>query len=112
MVEIDVEEHGDVIIISIDGEFYLESIEYAEKVWNEQAAKSPRVIGINCKDIRFIDSSAIGILVKFLNNSMKLKIELIFYDLSETILGVFKTAKLGNFFKIMTKAQFEVEFLK
>jgi len=111
MVEIQVEEHGKTIVIAIKGEFYIESVEYTEKVWNEQVAKKPQVIGINCKEIKFIDSSAIGILVKFLNNSIKLKIELVFFDLSETVLTVFKAAKLGNFFKILSKSQFESECL-
>ena len=111
MIDIDVEEHGDLSIIFINGEFYIESVEFAERIWNEQVAKKPRVIGINCKNIKFIDSSAIGILVKFLNNAMKLKIDLVFYDLSETVMSVFKAAKLGNFFKIMDKSEFQDAYL-
>ncbi|OHD66838.1 MAG: hypothetical protein A2176_12265 [Spirochaetes bacterium RBG_13_51_14] len=112
MVSISSEDHGNVIVLAIDGEFYIESIEYAEKIWNQQMAKRPKVIAINCKNIRYIDSSAIGILVKFLNNAMSLKTELVFFDLSETIISVFKTAKLGNFFKIMSRTQFEMEYLE
>ncbi|MCP4132547.1 MAG: STAS domain-containing protein [bacterium] len=111
MVVIDVEEHGDVIILYINGEFYLESVEYADNVWNDQTAKRPKVIGINCKNIKYIDSSAIGVLVKFLNNAMKEKIELVFFDLSETVLSVFKTAKLGNFFTTMSKLEFESKYM-
>jgi anti-sigma B factor antagonist len=112
MVSISCEDHGKVIILNIDGEFYIESIEHAEKVWNEQLAKRPKVMAINCRNIKYIDSSAIGIMVKFLNSAMKMKTELIFYDLSENIISVFKTAKLGNFFKIMSRTQFEMEYLE
>ena len=112
MVSISCEDHGKVIILTIDGEFYIESIEYAEKIWNEQMAKRPKVMGINCKNIKYIDSSAVGIMVKFLNSAMKQKTELIFFDLSESIFNVFKTAKLGNFFKIMSRTQFEMEYLE
>ena len=111
MVDIDVEEHGDVIIIAIKGEFYIESTEYAEKIWNEQIAKKPKVIGINCQAIKFIDSSAIGVLVKFLNVAMGVKVKLVFFEPSETILTIFKTARLSNFFHIMSKNKFEIDYL-
>ncbi|TFH43815.1 MAG: anti-sigma factor antagonist [Chrysiogenales bacterium] len=112
MVSFSSEMHGNVIVLSIRGDFYIESIEYAEKMWGEQMAKRPKVMGINCRDIKYIDSSAIGILVKFLNNAMKSKTELVFFDLSESIIGVFRTAKLGNFFKVMSRTQFEMEYLE
>ncbi|HPC40622.1 MAG TPA: STAS domain-containing protein [Spirochaetota bacterium] len=112
MVLITVEDHGKVVIVNIDGEFYIDSVENAEKIWNEQLARHPKVMAVNCKNIKYIDSSAIGILVKFLNSAMKQKTEMIFYDLNENILGVFKTAKLNNFFKIMTRTQFEMEYLE
>ena len=112
MISISTEEHGNVVIINITGDFFIDSIEVAEQVWAQQIAKRPRAIAINCKNIKYIDSSAIGILVKFLNGAMKQKTEMVFYDLSDTIITVFKTAKLGNFFKIMTKTQFEMEYLE
>ena len=101
MIDINFKEYNNVIVLSIKGEFYIESVEIAEKIWNDLVSKQPRVIGINCSAIKFIDSSAIGVLVKFLNNAMKHKIELIFYDLSETVSAVFKTAKLGKFFPLV-----------
>ena len=112
MISITTEDHNNVVIINIVGDFFIDSIEVAEQVWAEQMARRPKAIAINCRNIKYIDSSAIGILVKFLNSAMKQKTEMVFYDLSETILTVFKTAKLGNFFKIMTKTQFEMEYLE
>jgi len=111
MVDFSVAEHDDVIIISISGEFYLESVSYAEELWNEQVSRQPRVIAFNCKKIKYIDSSAIGILVKFLNSSAKVNVKLVFFDLSETVVTVFKTAKLNNFFTTMSKEEFEAEYI-
>ena len=112
MISITTEDHDDVVIINIAGDFFIDSIEAAEQVWNQQMARRPKAIAINCKNIKYIDSSAIGILVKFLNSAMKQKTEMVFFDLSDTIFSVFKTAKLGNFFKIMSKTQFEMEYLE
>ena len=112
MVLITVEDHGKVVIINIDGEFYIDSIENAEQIWNQQLARHPKVMAINCKNIKYIDSSAIGILVKFLNSAMKQKTEMVFYDLNESILGVFKTAKIEQFLQDHVETQFEMEYLE
>jgi anti-anti-sigma factor len=112
MISISFEDHGKVIVLNIEGDFYIENIEEAEKIWNEQLLKQPKVVAINCKKITFIDSSAVGMLVKFLHSAMKKNIELIFFDPSDTIIGVFHTAKLVNFFKIMSRTQFEMEYLE
>ncbi len=111
MIDIEIEQHGDVIIIFLRGEFYLESVDRAEETWNEVVAKQPKVVAINCRHIKFIDSSAIGILVKFLNNAMRQKIDLIFYDLNENLYAVFRTAKLENFFTILSKEEFEAKYI-
>jgi anti-anti-sigma factor len=112
MISISIEDHGEIIVLNIEGDFYIDNISQAEKIWNDQVLKRPRVMAINCKKISFIDSSAVGMLVKFLHIAMKKNIELIFFDPSETIIGVFNTAKLVNFFKIMSRTQFEMEYLE
>jgi anti-anti-sigma factor len=112
MVVITTEDHGKVIIMNIEGEFYIDSLENAEQAWNLVLEKKPKVVALNCKSIKYIDSSAIGILVKFLNSALKQKAEMIFYDLNDSIMTVFRTAKLNNFFKIMSKTQFEMEYLE
>lgn len=95
----------------IMGEFYIESIQKVEKIWDDEVAKAPDIIAIDCADLMFIDSSAIGTLVKFLNSAMSKKIRLVFFDLSPSIQQVFKTARLNNFFSITTRDKFEREYL-
>ena len=112
MISISIEDHGKVIVLNIEGEFYIENIEEAERIWNEQLSKLPKVIAINCKKISFIDSSAVGMLVKFLHIALKKNIELIFFDPNDIIIGVFQTAKLANFYKIMSRTQFEMKYLE
>ncbi|MBN1531644.1 MAG: STAS domain-containing protein [Spirochaetes bacterium] len=111
MLHISYKEYGTTIVMTLAGEFFIENVEYAEEVWSLIAAKNPTVIGVNCRDIKFIDSSAIGVLVKFLNYSMKHGIELVFFDLNEMILSVFQTAKLVNFFSILSVEEFRKKHL-
>ncbi len=111
MLQVTVEDKNNIVILHIIGEFYIESIQKVEKIWEDEVAKTPAVIAIDCADLMFIDSSAIGTLVKFLNNAMSKKIRLVFLDLNPSIQQVFSTARLNNFFTITTRSKFEREYL-
>jgi len=110
MIDIMVEQKKDVIVMRFNGEFYMESIQYAEDVWKREMLKHPKVVGIDCSKIAYIDSSAIGILVKFLHSATAHGANMIFYDLSGSVEAVFKTAKLNTFFNTMSKSEFEVKY--
>ncbi len=111
MIDVKVNEMDEVVIFELIGEFDLDSISTVESKWQEVVEKKPKVIGINCNKLQFIDSSAIGTLVKFLNGAMSRGINLVFYDLSKSISAIFKTARLDNFFTITTKEEFEKKYL-
>ncbi len=110
-MDISVEEHGKTIIVRISGEFYLGNIKEVEKMWDEQVQTGPRVIAFDCSELSFIDSSAIGTLVKFLNNSDKFDIKLIFFDLNNSIEKIFSTAKLNKIFTITSGQEFREDYL-
>jgi anti-sigma B factor antagonist len=110
-MELNVEQKNSVVIVSIKGEFHIGNVNKFEELWHGLIEKKPEVIAINCKELEYIDSSAIGTLVKFLNNAMSKKIKLIFFDLNAAIQNIFKTARLDNFFTITTREKVEREYL-
>ncbi len=110
-MNIQVEEYKSLIVISIIGEFFVEHIQQVNDVWSEQVAKKPKIIAINCKELNYVDSSAIGALVKFLNSAQEEKIKLLFYDLSTSIKQIFDTAGLDTFFTIISRSEFESKYL-
>ncbi|MCP4134473.1 MAG: STAS domain-containing protein [bacterium] len=111
MIEVTTEEHKDLVIVHINGEFNMETIKEVEDTWNKYIDRKPEVIAINCKYLIQIDSTAIGVLVRFLNIAMNKNISLIFYDLNPGIQGLFEKANLNKFFKITTKTKFEAKYL-
>ncbi len=111
MIDVKINEMDKVVILELIGEFDLDSISTVEKKWQVVVENNPEVIGINCKNLQFIDSSAIGTLVKFLNGATSRGINLVFYDLNKSISAIFKTARLDNFFTITTKEEFEKKYL-
>ncbi len=78
---------------------------------NEQINKEPEVIALDCGKIVFVDSTAIGVLVKVLKNAVKKDIELVFYDLNEPLRRLFDKTALNTFFKVTTKTRFEMDYL-
>jgi len=110
-MDIKLEEMQNVTIINVKGEFHVGNVGKFEEVWHSQVEKKPKAIAINCKELEYIDSSAIGTLVKFLNNAMSKGIKLQFFDLNPSIQNIFKTARLDNFFTITTRDKLEKEFM-
>ncbi len=106
-----IEHFGKVIIVKMTGKFYLGNIQQVEELWNRVIENDPSVIGIDCKNLLFVDSSAIGTLVKFLNNTEKDNIQMVFIDISKSIISIFKRAKLNTIFRMMNRDSFERDFL-
>ncbi|MGQ9842598.1 MAG: STAS domain-containing protein [Spirochaetota bacterium] len=111
MLSVSVNQLGDVVVIDLAGEFDIEVIRNVEKAWNEALAKNPNVIGFNCKELKFIDSSAIGTLVKFMNSATNRKITLTLFNVAPPVITIFKTSRLDKFFSINSKEEFEKKFL-
>lgn len=111
MLSVSVNQLGDVVVIDLEGEFDIDVIRNVEKAWNEVLEKKPGVIAFNCKELKFIDSSALGTLVKFMNSATNRKITLTLFNLSPQITAIFKTSKLDKFFSINSKEEFEQKYL-
>jgi len=110
-MELNVEQKNTMTIVHIKGEFHIGNVNKFEELWHGLIEKKPEVIAIDCRNLEYIDSSAIGTLVKFLNNAMSKKIKLVFFDLNNAIQNIFKTARLDNFFTITTREKLEKEYL-
>ncbi len=111
MIKVRVEESGNITIMHLDGNLFLESLLHVTEMWEGMLAKKPGVIAINCANLRSIDSTAIGTLVKFFNEAMKKNIELIFYDLNPSIRKLFYTIHLEKFFSVMSSKRFQNDYL-
>ncbi len=112
MPSITIEDKPGVVIIQIIGELYHEKVSELERVWEDQLKKPAEIIAINCAGLTYIDSPAIGALVKFFNEAMQKKKKLVFFDLSPTIRSLFDNARLERLFTITSAEKFEKEYLK
>lgn len=107
-----VEVTKELIIIFLQGDFYLERVKEVKELWNQQTELNPEVVAINCSELEHVDSSGIATFFKIFEESSKQDITLLFYDLSPAVQQLFKIARLEKFFTILTKEEFADEYLK
>ncbi|HPS57868.1 MAG TPA: STAS domain-containing protein [Spirochaetota bacterium] len=112
MMKITVEDQGSISIVHLNGKLFIESINVLLNTWEELIAKQPKVIAIDCSKLTSIDSSSIGTLVRFFNETMNKNIELVFFDLNPSIRKLFYTIHLEKFFSVITGRKFETDYLQ
>jgi len=99
-----------VSIIEMNGKFDIEQAENFENNFNKLIADRPKTVGLDLNNVNYIDSSAIGSIIKSLNTVKNYGGEMILFGLKPMILNVFKLAKLDNFFKILTAEEFNAKY--
>lgn len=105
------EKKDEIVFIKLIKEFSINNIRDVESVW-EQLKTRDGIIVFDCIDLDFIDSSAIGTLVKFLNDSRKMRIDMVIINVNSSIEKIFKTAKLHRLLNILTLKEFESKYLR
>ncbi|MCU0849297.1 MAG: STAS domain-containing protein [Spirochaetes bacterium] len=111
MLKIGSQQTGDTITITIEGGLTIENVKILERDFHGQAMKKPGAIGLNCKNLTYIDSSGIGLFVKLVNTSKSLDFELVFVEPSQMVMSLFINAKLDRFFKILSESQYDKIYL-
>jgi anti-anti-sigma factor len=109
--EMRISQKGNVVIVSLPKYFYIGNIAEIEANWDRLLDMSPGIIAFDCTQLEFIDSSAIGTLVKFFNSSAKNKVEMYVYGLKDGLLKIFDTTKINRIMTVMSAEDFKNKFL-
>jgi anti-anti-sigma factor len=98
---IHIKEAASFVKVKLDGKFNIEEVVDFEKETDRFINKNYSVIGVDFTHVEYIDSSALGSLIKFLNITKSAKINLYIYNLNINIHNIFKLAFLDKFFNIV-----------
>ena len=109
---VEIKRKGNVIIISLPKYFYIGNIAEIEGAWDKILNSEASVLGFDCDKLEFIDSSAIGTLVKFFNSSVKNNIEMFVFGLRSELQKIFETTKINRVMSVVSKEEFDERFLK
>ncbi len=109
-MKITIIEKGDIAIIKLFGKFNIEEVSVFEESISKYVENNCKVIAISLRGINYIDSSAIGCLIKYLNISKVKSISYLLYDLDPNISNIFKLAYLDKFFIITVSSELEKQY--
>jgi len=104
-MEIDTFVQDNIIILKLSGKFNIDHVEKFNKLLNDYFRQSVSAIAIELHRIEYLDSSALGSLIKAMNIAKTNKIDFCLYNLEENILSVFRLSYLDKFFVILTKEE-------
>ncbi len=100
MMEIHTKKSGTLARIAITGKFVIEEVSKFEDSYQTILSSGVKTIGIDFSSVEYLDSSAIGALVKFMNLSKNTGAEVLLYNMNSSIHHIFKLAFLDRFFSI------------
>ncbi|MBI3396736.1 MAG: STAS domain-containing protein [Spirochaetia bacterium] len=109
-VEIKKSTRSGAIVIELSGKFDIEQAQNFESNFNGLIKDKPQNVALDLNDVQYIDSSAIGSIIKALNVVKNYGGEMILFGMKPMILNVFKLAKLDNFFRILTPEEFNRKY--
>ncbi len=111
-MQIDVHKEGPLLILTLNGRYDISKIHNFETIYRQNLEDNPKIIALNLRDLKYIDSSGIGSLVRCMNLALKNNIEFICYDINENVESIFKIAKLDQFISILTHDEFIQKYIK
>ncbi|MBP7736080.1 MAG: STAS domain-containing protein [Spirochaetes bacterium] len=114
MIDIITERYGPVIVMQFRGTLTREVLKIVEEAWSDEIDTSPEpeVIALDFKAVTQIDSICINHIFKMARIAENKHVTLIIYDVFESLKKIFEVIKLDKVIPILTKQQFESQYLK
>jgi len=100
----------DISVAEISGRFTIEDKDMFQSVIKDKIDMSDRGTCIDATNLKYIDSSGIGDLLKLKMEAAKNNHSIYVIGLNESIFKVFKMARLDSVFAIMTPKEFQEKF--
>jgi anti-sigma B factor antagonist len=110
-MKIETKKEGNVYFIKLIGEFTISTTEGLGEKFNSILDEKPIAIAFDCEDLKYIDSSGTGTLIKCLKKARKSNTNLHYVSVNDTILNFFTVARLNSFFNILSREDFNKKYL-
>ncbi|MCU0822869.1 MAG: STAS domain-containing protein, partial [Spirochaetes bacterium] len=91
-MRISIHRNRDIVDVKIVGEYDIHEVHFFNSLFIDELNNKPATIALNLKEMTYIDSSAIGSLLRCMNMAMKDNTEFICYSLNERIEEIFRLA--------------------
>ena len=105
-MQTDIHKENNMVIFNLIGKYDISEVHNFETMYKKYLEQQPRLIALKLRDLKYIDSSGIGSLVRCMNLALKNDVELICCELNENVESIFKLAKLDQFITLLTEEEF------
>jgi len=96
--------------IRIKGKFNIETVSQFDAEIAKASQSNITLLTLNCAELHYIDSSALGTLIRAMNELRHAGKELALYDMRPEIMKVFKLAFLDRFFLITERSDLHQKY--
>jgi anti-anti-sigma factor len=105
------EKRGEIVLIHLSGELSAFFISKFTDTWKVAVSGRPRIIALDCCNLKYADSTAISILFKYYNETLQKDIKLLLYGLQTPVQDIFSMTRLSKILTIISKEEFESDYL-
>lgn len=109
-VKITTEHKNDYVVLMIEGSLSVENLSRFETSLDQMFREKKHIV-INLKEVSFIDSSSLGVLILFFSKMEKIKKYMIFIHINQEISQMFQVAGLRNRLHIFNSLERAEEFI-
>ncbi len=95
-----------VALIRLNGKFNIEYVANFEEAVMGEIDGDASTIALDMSELRYIDSSGIGSLIKAMNIAKNKSIDFTLLDIHPDVMAIFKIAFLDKFFNIQSRQDF------
>jgi anti-sigma B factor antagonist len=99
-----------VLIVKVAGKFNIEEVARFEDSIAVDFTKGITAVAVDFTEVEYIDSSALGSLIKLMNKAKNIGVDFILYNMSQPIMSIFRLAYLDKFFTITTDVELAKRF--
>jgi anti-sigma B factor antagonist len=110
MLGIRAKQQKTILVIELSGTFSIKQIEQFNNAITHELVKGRTAVAMSFARVDYVDSSAIGTMIKMMNMISHSGGELIIYDASESVFSVLKVSKLDKFFSVTNSRSLSVRF--
>ena len=112
MTNIVLEEHDRMVIVELDGEIVLSDVNFLkEKVKNYVADKKDLRLLIDMKNVEFIDSSGVGMLISWYKMTNEKEGKIVYCCVGDYVKKIMAIAKLDKIFPLADHREAAMEML-
>ena len=106
-----IENRDSITIIHLYGSLSMNTVNEFDLVCAKQTGLKPEVIAFEMENLEYIDSIGLSHFIQLLKRATVEEIELIFYNVSETVMQIFRSARFEKLFNILSADDFREKYL-